>query len=513
MKLIKKLLAASLLLLLISSLSLWILSRTIKPEVLREYVSSQLSAISSQPSQINGDIHWQIFPQPGIKITDVEVGNENSKSDYFLHMNNLQFNLKITPLLRGRLVFNDIDVKGFRARINTDAPLNTNTAVKKTGAASSNPFGEQLAIDRLMLSQGQVILQSREQQVKLSNLQIGAEHINLESGLFPFQLKSGIEYQDQHKKLFSSKIQFKGYTLLSTALLRNPAAQLQSARLTGQLDIQNLRSAQIKIAKIHANTSFRQGILQLNPLTINLYEGQSIGDLRYELSEKNLQINQTASALNSSRMTLDIFGKTLIKGKLDMSLHAQIDTGRSNWQATALGSGNISVKDGSLEAVDLNKIIAISSEKINKLLIGLQPGMKLSLSGNPLNDPQFFSGNSPFKLLSIPYHLDNNTLHSEDLLLQMDNLQVKGDTQLNLNDYALLGHLRATVLIEDKKINKIQQLLGGYFPLLVKDTATNPSVIPDFSKINPVLTKAWLGSTLTRPVRSIADSVASFLPK
>jgi|GEM_PF-2557135 len=514
MKLIKKLFAAALMFLLITSLALWVLSRSIKPEMLREYISGQLSHITAQKSQINGEMTWQLFPQPGIKINDIQVGDDQSSKEYSLHLNKLQLNLKIAPLLRGKLVFNDLAVKGFRLLIKSDA----STAVSRTANSSKtqqsvNPFAEQIAIDRLMLSDGQAIIQSKDRQLIFNDLQIGAEDINLQAMLFPFQLKSNIVYLDHNNKIASTKIQFKGHTLLTSALLNDPLGQLKSAQLSGQLDVQNARSGQIKLGKLQANTRFKQGILQLNPLTINLYDGQSFGDFRYELAEKNIQLNQTASALNSAKLSHDLFGKTLLKGKLDMSLHIQTDLNQNNWQPSSLGNGNISIKDGSLEAIDLNRIIDASSQKINKMLTSIQPGLTLGTSANPLDEPMFFKGNTPFKLLSIPWRLENNSVHSEALLLQMDKLQVKGDSQLNLLDYALNGHLRATVLVDDKKINQIQTLLGGSFPLLIKNTVTEPRVVPDFSKISPVITKAWLNHTLTRPVRSLAEGVAAFLPK
>ena len=76
MKLLKKLLATLLIVILITTIALWVLARSVKPEVVKNYVNSRTISLTHQNSKVEGDISWQVFPRPGIKITQIHIGNE-----------------------------------------------------------------------------------------------------------------------------------------------------------------------------------------------------------------------------------------------------------------------------------------------------------------------------------------------------------------------------------------------------------------------------------------------------
>jgi AsmA protein len=509
MKFVKKLLLPLIAISLLLSIAVLILSRTINPELIREYVSSQLTAFTSEPSRVEGDITWAIFPAPGIKITTVQIGDENYHSNYSLKVENLFLNLKIAPLLRGKLVFNTIKVDGFEVHINAANPLPvTPTKVSKEGRASNQQLNNQFAIERLLLSHGRITLIDKEQKIVLSDLQIGANQINLQHTAFPFQLKSTIEYSDADKFLAIAQLQFKGNTSLST-LINDPSFDLKSAVLNGQLLIQKAQVDKFKIDKLSANTSFKNNIINLNPLTIHLYQGESIGNLRYNLTENNLQINQIATHVNSAPLTKDLFNKRLLKGNMDLSLHTHTNLQTPNWQDSTVGNGNISMKNGKLELVNLNKVIEVTSNKINTLLSGKKSTSEPNLDVTSFDDPQFFKGGTPFQLMAIQYRLENTLLSSDSLILETERLQLKGQGQVNLNDYALESRFLAMVTVTEKKVNQIQKLLGGSFPLMVKGSLTQPQILPDLKKINPILTQLWLKETLTKPAKKIKEQFVS----
>ena len=275
MKYLRKLIVPFLSLILIIPVVLWILSETISPEIIREYVSHELIAITSQPSRIMGDIKWEVFPHPGIKITNIQVGEENNTERYSLKFNNLFLNLKITPLLRGKLVFSFLKVDGFSIRINADTVLPVKHEKINSPAVTANkPLNSQFAIERLLLSNGQLTLVKNTQQIKLTGLQIGAEEINSPQASFPFQLKSQLEYSDSNRLLAKAQIQFKGSTSLSATLFTNPHLDLRAYLLNGQLIIQSVQIDKFKISKLSANTTLKNNVLSFNPLTITLYQGE-----------------------------------------------------------------------------------------------------------------------------------------------------------------------------------------------------------------------------------------------
>ncbi|WED43963.1 AsmA family protein [Legionella cardiaca] len=514
MKLLKKLTVSIVAFLIVAAVILWALAKSINPEVIKDYVSSQLTALTDQQSQVDGDISWQIFPRPGIKITKVQIGSEkNDQSNYSIKLENLLFNLKITPLLRGKLVFSELDVNGFQININPNAePIKVKN--KKT-AQSSSPknrnIAEQFAIERFLLSHGQINFNGSEQTIKLANLQIGAEQFNLNKTPFPLQFKTQLNVASGNKSVMKAQINFKGSTTLSTSLFNNPFNALQNTPLDGQLAVQDFNIHQFKVNKIRAHVKTKPGVLWLNPLTLNMYNGESVGDLSYEFASMKLALNQTATNLNGNKLTSDLLNKKLFKGSVDLSIHTQANMQNKNWPESILGKGNLTIKDGIVESINLDKVIDETSSKINKLLNGKNNEVKDVLQLSQFDNPAFFKGNTNFKLLTFQYSLQDAKLLSDSLVLQTERLQLKGDGKVNLKDNSVDSHLLAQVSLTDPEVDKIQQLLGGNFPLLVKGYLTEPTVLPDLKIINPILTKYWLKETLVKPVKQIHKQIKTLL--
>lgn len=509
MKFLKKLVTGLVLLFVITIITLWALAKSIKPETVKSYVSSQLSTLTEHKSIVNGDISWQVFPRPGIKITGVQIGDENDKTNYSVKLDNLLFHLKITPLLRGKLVFSELNVDGFKITINPDSQ--TSVKVKKSKqnkVAKTNNMTEEFAIERILLSRGQIVIVQNQKKITFSGLQIGAEQFNLQKISFPLQFKTVLDVSEAKEHLLKAHINFKGSTALSASLFNNPIIALQNIPLEGQLSLQDLRLKKLKINKVSANAKTKIGVFHLNPLTLSLYNGESVGDLSYEFASRKLTVNQTATNLDSGKLIYDLVKKRLFKGSVDFSIHAQANMQDSNWQEHASGNGSLTIKDGVVESINLDRVIDETSNKINKLMSrSKKKDAKQALELGQFDDPNIFKGSTRFELLTFQYQLQDSTLQSNSLVLQAEKLQLKGEGALNLKDYDLDSHLSAKVALTDEKVEKIQQLLGGSFPILVKGTLTKPVVLPDLQKINPILTKAWLKETLVKPVETIVKPV------
>lgn len=507
---------ASLLIFLIIGTILWVLSRAISPEMVKEYVNSQLAALTSLPSHINGGVEWNLFPQPGIKISTIELGDGTTPENYSLKIDNLFLHLKIIPLFRGKFEFSFLEVKGFKLQLNKASTniikfgdnIKTVDSAKQT---ANTPPAPPFKIEKILLSNGQVTIVRDNQTIKLSNLQIGMDNINLQQNATPFQLKTKATFFNANQLLSSGQVQFKGSTNLLNAYLNNPTMNFKNALLTGQLNIQKAQFHEFKINKISANTHFKNSVLHLNPLTIKLYQGESIGNLSFNFSEKKINLDQTATNINSEKLSNDLFNTKLVKGNLDVSIHTQTDFQNTNWQDSTSGSGNISIKDGAIESINFNKLIAITSSKINNLLPGKNLIVKPVLLPGSFDDTAFFSGNTPFKLMTFKYHIANAILYSDALFMQTDTMQLKGDGMLNLKDYAIESHILTTVNVAEKKINEVQSLLGGSFPLLVQGSLTKPVISPDLKKIAPIITRLLLKDTLSKPIKEGKEHLLSMI--
>lgn len=497
---LKKLVLALLIPLLLACIIMWGIVNSLKPDTIKAYVNAKLQQLTNESGQIKGDVSWHVFPRPRIKITQVEIGDAANPKPLAISIDNLLLNLKLTQLLRGNLVFSELNIDGFTVQINQrlgSTPLPT--GIKPPRAVDS--LANQFAIKNLMLSHGKRVLTRDQTQMIVSGLQIGAEQFNLHQQLFPFQLKGKIALSKQGQPYAHTQLIFKGNTRLGPEWFSDVA--LKSWPLFGQLTLLDLGIHQFKIDRMQANTSYKEGVLDLNPLTLSLYRGESVGDLHYDPQQAQLHINQTATDLDSNKLIHDLFAKKLLKGRLDFSLHTQIDLKDFTWPQSVKGKGNITVKDGALMALNVNEMIQAANSRINTLFINKANVTQPIKPEDTLANPAFFKGNTDFKLMASQYRIDNRLLNSHLFVLQTNRLQLKGGGQMNLLDYSLSGNLLAHVLFKNDNADKIQQLLGGAIPLLVKGTIIEPLIVPDMEKINPLLTKTLITETLAMPIKAV----------
>lgn len=501
MKSVKKLCGALLIFLLIGMLTCYFFIKSLKPEYIKNYVGTQLSALTNQKSSVNGTISWQIFPQPGVKVTEVQIGEE--PSSYSVKLNNLLFNLKISPLLRGKLVFGELNVDGFHILIQPELTSSTKSQKPASATPADNHSKADLfAIERFLLSHGEITVIQGPRKIILSGIQIGANQVNLKQELFPLQLKSSLEISAPDETLFKTFINFSGNTSLSPSLLSAPLLGLQNTLLNGQLVLQDTQFKQLKIKKINAHVKTKSGVLSFDPLTLNLYGGKSVGDLNYGFATKKLNLNQTATNINVANLLRDVVNKPFIQGSMDFSIHAQ-----SNLQNDFSGNGSLTIKDGAIESLDLNKIIEETTSEITRLLKEKDSNERKMLSfANFVSDLTNTSASSSsmstaFKLFTFQYGIDTSEIQTHSIVLQSDKLQLKGGAKVNLRDYKLQSQLNVKISLANTEIDKIQQLLGGSFPLLVTGSLTTPIVLPDLKQISPLLAKTWVTETLTKFIK------------
>lgn len=480
---------------------LWIVAKTIQPQLIKDSVTKIITTLTSQPTQIKGQISWEFFPHPAIKLNEVHIGEKNTH--YSLNVDNIRLNLKLIPLISGKTEFNVISINGAVLTIN-----NTLLPVKKvqsastksstpTAAATDNDF----FIDQFSIDNSKIIVLNPTNKIVFENLKINTESLNLTSNFFPLQVKTRFTVSEANIIRSQGNALFKGKISLSSGHLDSSLKNFP--KLNGQLSINKLALDRLNIKKLNTQVKLQDGLLFFNPLKINLYQGLTVGDLRYEFRDNILQLNQAATNIDSATLSHDLFNKTLFKGKLDFSLHAQTRVHDFNSLNTLQGSGTISLKDGSMEAINLNRVIKITSDNIHQLLKGKKDKSSPNLTADLFASPDFFQGNTPFKLFTLQYRLENHYLYNDALLLQTDTLHVKGEGKLHIDSKQLDSHLQVTLLNTEATIFQIQQLLGNAFPLIITGTLTKPLVLPDLKQINPILTRIWIKNKLTKPVQEM----------
>lgn len=518
---LKKIGLVFILLLTLAASVLWILIKSIKPELIKDYVNTQLTKLTEQPSRVNGDISWQFFPSPGVRLTSIQIGEIN-QGDYTATLENVRFNLKLMPLLQGKFIFSELDINGFNVQINPAAQaidsklsnLKQTISLPIKGEThqlaldeKANNIAEKFAIQRILLSRGQVTFLKDQKKITLSNLQVGAEKFNLKKNFFPLQLRAGLDIQNEGMSQVKASINFKGRMAFSNVIFSDLLDTLERTPIKGQLFIEQMHAGSLNIDKVTANVKTKAGTLLLTPITLNLYNGESIGDLSYEFASKKFLFNQTATNLDAQKLGYDLTKKDTFKGSIDFSIHTQANFQDTCWKESMVSRGNLTIKEGRLPFVNLESGLIDMASMLSDVIVTQRGQTNLNqkdtlpqLPSKQLADLTAFSGEIKCKILTLQYVWSNDRLQSDSFVLQTDKLQLTGDAAINFNNDSLDSHLFATLNAEDEQIEKIQASLGGSFPLVVRGTLTNPVILPDVKRIMPVVARMGLEDTISKAI-------------
>ncbi|MCL5271791.1 MAG: AsmA family protein, partial [Gammaproteobacteria bacterium] len=460
------------------------------------------TALTHKKSLINGDIFWQVFPRPGLKFSKIQIGDEKIREDYYLSIDTLLLNLQITPLLKGDFVFSEINIDGLKLHINKDVPRAKQSS-DESSAKRNEPSSHQFAIQNLALNHGQIYIHNNGRSTVLKNVQIGIEQFNTRKLPFPVQVKAKL-MQVESIAIAKANINFKGRLTLSPSLASEIQEGLVTSSIEGQLNVQDILLNQFTIGKLNSTIKpYKNGII-FNPLTLSLYGGESIGDMDYSFTNNQIGFNQTATNLDGKKFMTALLGREAISGNLDYSIHATVPmegTGLEN----VSGKGNVTLKDGEIYNINLNQFIANLKELLNNLGSSKADRFKKLLQLSDWDSSKSDKGNTPFKLATVQYQVHNKQLITDSILLQTDKLQVSGEGTVHLTNHELNGKLKATLNNNstDTSLQKIQQILGGYFPIDISGTLEHPLVLPDLKLINPLLSQLLIKTAVEQPIKNL----------
>jgi AsmA protein len=496
----------------IMGLTIWIITKRVAPSAIKDLINKELSTITTQKSHIDGDVAWHLFPHPGIKITQIRVADEINQADCSLYIEKLLLNLKLNSLLRGKLVFKEIKIDGLTLNIKNPELQSSVMLGKITDRHSINNDSSpvQFAIDRFSLTRGQMVMTQTQDKITLSDIQLSAKQLNLKNMYFPLQIKTGVAISTPGNKI-KGTLTYDGGLRIPASILTSPYKAFLHSGIKGQLLINKVQLNQVKISKISTSAVTKKGLIVLNPFNAALYTGKSVGNLSYQLSTKKLSINQTATGLNANQFFKLFFGKSLVKGSLDIAIHGFVNLQDPNFLRNFIGDGSLSIKDGILYFIDLQTLADSASKKIHSLPTQDQNDLELALEQPLVNAKVNPPGTTKFQLLGLTYRVLNNKFMNDSLLLQTNNIELKGNGQIDLNNGALTGNLSAKLLTADNMVDTIQRLLGGSFPLILSGTITEPNVIPNDREINPIMTRYILKNALVYPVKQIKNQIKNLI--
>ncbi len=485
---------------------LWAVTAFIQPDTFRTIARKQLSSITQQDTTIEGNVSWRLFPRPGLNLTKVRIGNvEKPTKNYALNIDSVIFHLQLAPLFRGKIVFDKLILDGFILHIDPNnkdtekaSPTKPTVSKQTTTALSTH-----VALKSLLLTNGKIILTDTKQKAILQNVRLETTLPEAQGELFPVQFKATIKRKPHATFPLSGTVSYKGLTNLPP--LKNINTQLEKLMLDGQVTLENLQAGEYTATKANAHILLRNGVLELNPLTLSLYNGESVGKLTYKINTQELIFNQTGTNLNAEPVFQSFFNihPSRITGLLDLSVNASAKLDQADWHKKMKVNGNFTVHDGTLAYINLpaltaeakQTILTLASQNIDRIQTTLEHLKPWNLNN--------YSGNTPFQLFNIQYQAKGDGLVDYNVLLETKKLNLKGQGHINIETRALDAHLTVYIITKDKTTQTIQHLLGQGFPLVVKGTLDDPLVNADRRAIRHIISNGALPKSLIKPLKKL----------
>lgn len=226
----------------------------LKPEFMRNKVSSLVSAKLHRDVAVKGDLTWSLFPRVKITMNHLELGNPNGfvpNAAPFAQVQRLDLGLGLFPLLRGEVEVNYLALRGVTVNliVNTQgqnswdmSQLLTASDAKKTDeVVAKNKSDFKVKIDSVFISNVDVNYQDlmKNQKYSIKNLNITASHIRPNK---PFDVS--VETEFFADKLVSGDLNFSSEVLFNSQMTQ---LQLGSMRFQSQVKLPDMNPLNVVI--------------------------------------------------------------------------------------------------------------------------------------------------------------------------------------------------------------------------------------------------------------------------
>ena len=250
-----------------------------------------------------------------------------------------------------------------------------------------------------------------------------------------------------------------------------PMELLRSMQIDGQLSVKQIKLQNLYLNDVELKTVAKKGVLNLNPINMNLYGGRFQGSVQVDARAKTpkYQVKKTLSAVQIGKLMTDLIGEERISGEL--AAKVEINT-RGEWlsalKKNSNGTMNINLKDGALKGFNLRYSIDKAKAKLNK-----QP------------PPPEAMQTTDFSAMGLSGKIKNGVFSSNDLNLQAPLLRVGGEGKANLNDntvdYLVKAKLVGTVAGQDG--GEQDELKGLLIPVRIKGPFASPDIDVQLGKM------------------------------
>lgn len=290
--------------------------------------------------------------------------------------------------------------------------------------------------------------------------------INLDRYLPPASdNKSSADQQDQQTKTQKTEVSKKPGPEGTTKVDYTPLRRLI---LNGQLKIHTLIANKARIQDVILKIHAKNGIFNLNPLKLNMYQGNVSGNatlnVTKDMPESNIRL--IVSKVESGPLLRDVLQKDILEGimQADLTL-AMAGTDPAVFKKTLSGKGELLFNDGAIKGIDLAGMVRNVQAAF---------GLAERTDQKPKTD---------FAELKAPFTISNGVLNTPETSLKSPLLRVIANGTADLVKETLDFRVEPKIVGTIKGQGDEAQRSGIMVPVLVTGNFSSPKFRPDLKSV------------------------------
>jgi AsmA protein len=265
---------------------------------------------------------------------------------------------------------------------------------------------------------------------------------------------------------------------LSPASEKQPAAEkstekkppdytpLRKLILDGRIQIGQLVVDKAKLEDLLIHITAQNGIINLDPLKLDMYQGNvsGTGEVNVQKESPQININLGAKNIQVGPLLKDVLQKDILEGVTNarFTLAMSGDDG-ATIKKTLNGEGQVLFSDGAIVGIDLAGMV-----RNVKAAFGLEQ----KASQRPRTD---------FSELSAPFTIVNGVVHTPETSLKSPLIRVLAAGSANLVNETLDFRVEPKVVSTIKGQGDTAQHSGLMVPVLISGTFSKPEFAPDLA--------------------------------
>ena len=207
---------------------------------------------------------------------------------------------------------------------------------------------------------------------------------------------------------------------------------LNKLNLEGGLRIGVLKVANVRAAQVRLDVKAHNGVVNLNPLSANLYQGSMAGSITVNAAQATprFAINENFSGINIAPLLKDAANFDTLEGKgtVALNLDAQGNTVTALKQALN-GSMALNLADGAVKGINL-------ARKLREFGKGGASAQTLAVSKDEKTD---------FSEMKASFKVNNGVAHNDDLSMKSPLLRLTGNGDINIANDSINYVAKATL--------------------------------------------------------------------